>query len=91
MVMALETLFRMERLQRRGRAGSLTRGPRKIISLSPWTSRGGDFGTLITVPHFSEMTRHKCTFSLLSLGMRRGMEKDISGHRRRAEKRSSWG
>lgn len=70
MVMALETMFRTERLQRQGRASSLHRWPQKDHRHPPpCVSKAGDFGLVNTVPHISEMAKQKCVFSPLPLGI----------------------
>lgn len=49
MVMALDTVFSMERLQGQGKDSSPSSGPRMLTGLFSCTSRAGDFGTLTTV------------------------------------------
>lgn len=96
MVMALETVFRMERLQGQGRASSLTDGPRMLTSLSSWISRVDDFGRLTHVSNhchlFFRDGKTEMRAFLMSPGRWRRVLRDISVHTRTrtAEKWLSW-
>lgn len=95
MVMALETVFSMERLQGQGKDSSPSSGPRMLTGLFSCTSRAGDFGTLITVsdhcPSFFRDDKMEMHVFLAVFGTVKMDKKNISGHIKRTEKWPSWG
>lgn len=52
--------------------------------------RTGDFGTLTTVPRFSEMTKEMCVFLAVSQSVKMD-HGNVSAHEKTAEKWLNWG